>query len=307
MNDHKCVVTGGSGYIGSHVMDALRLKGYDVLNVDIAEEAFQADISNLESVTQIFGDLRPDFVFHLAAISNARLALEDPCKAVEVNILGTTNVLEASRRTNIKRVILASTCWVANAMASGIIDESTPFLPEGGGHIYTTTKIASEYLVRDYEKLYGLPFTILRYGIPYGPRMWKGLVLRNFLDRAFSKQPLVIYGDGSSSRRFLFIEDLAKAHAICLQDIAINQVYNLEGMRFVTLKELADLVAKLVGDVEISYQEESSRVGELKYDRKIVSSNKAYIDLGWQPEIDLESGVQQTIEWYKQEILSNNI
>jgi UDP-glucose 4-epimerase len=306
MNDHKCVVTGGSGYIGSHVIDALRFKGCDVLNVDIAEEALQADISNLESVTQIFGDLRPDYVFHLAAISNARLALEDPCKAVKTNILGTTNVLEAARRTNVKRVILASTCWLANAMASGIIDESTPFLPEGGGHIYTTTKIASEYLVRDYGKLYGLPFTILRYGIPYGPRMWKGLVLRNFLDRAFTKQPLVIYGDGSSSRRFLFIDDLAKAHPLCLQDIAINQVYNLEGMRFVTLKELADLVAKLVGDVEISYQEESSRFGELTYDRKIVSSNKAYIDLEWQPETDIESGVQQTIEWYKQEILSSN-
>jgi UDP-glucose 4-epimerase len=306
MNDHKCVVTGGSGYIGSHVIDALRFKGCDVLNVDIAEEALQADISNLESVTQIFGDLRPDYVFHLAAISNARLALEDPCKAVKTNILGTTNVLEAARRTNVKRVILASTCWLANAMASGIIDESTPFLPEGGGHIYTPTKIASEYLVRDYGKLYGLPFSILRYGIPYGPRMWKGLVLRNFLDRAFTKQPLVIYGDGSSSRRFLFIDDLAKAHPLCLQDIAINQVYNLEGMRFVTLKELADLVAKLVGDVEISYQEESSRVGELTYDRKIVSSNKAYIDLEWQPETDIESGVQQTIEWYKQEILSSN-
>jgi nucleoside-diphosphate-sugar epimerase len=78
-------------------------------------------------------------------------------------------------------------------------------------------------------------------------------------------------------------------------------------MRFVTLKELADLVAKLVGDVEISYQAESSRVGELIYDRKIVSSNKAYIDLGWQPEIDLESGVQQTIEWYQAEVLRSSL
>jgi len=94
MNDYKCVVTGGSGYIGSHVMDALRLRGCDVLNVDIAEEVFQADISNLESVTQVFGDLRPDFVFHLAAISNARLALEDPCKAVEINKIGRASCRE---------------------------------------------------------------------------------------------------------------------------------------------------------------------------------------------------------------------
>ena len=190
-------------------------------------------------------------------------------------------------------------------MASGIIDETTPFLAEGSGHIYTTTKIASEYLAKDYQKLYGLPFTILRYGIPYGSRMWTGLVLRNFLDRAFSKQPLTIFGDGSASRKFVFVEDLAQAHVLALQDIAINQVYNLEGMRFVTLKELAELVSKLVGEVDIIYQEDSSRRGELDNSRKIISANKAYIELGWQPQIDLEEGVRRTINWYQNEILSS--
>ncbi|MEI6444405.1 MAG: NAD-dependent epimerase/dehydratase family protein [Nostocales cyanobacterium ELA583] len=301
--NNRCIVTGGSGYIGSHVMEAIKVSGYDVISIDVAAESLNTDICNAESVINTFCELKPDFVFHLAAISNARIALENPVKAVEVNILGTANVLEASRQANVKRVVLASTCWVANAMASGILDENTPFLAEGGGHIYTTTKITSEYLAHDYQKLYGLPFTILRYGIPYGPRMWAGLVLRNFLDRAFSNQPLIIYGDGSSSRRFVFIEDLAKAHTLCLQDVASNQTYNLEGMRFVTLKELAELVSKLLGGVEILYQEEPSRVGELQYSRKIISNSKAYIDLGWEPQVDIEEGVRRTIEWYKKDIL----
>ena len=130
-------------------------------------------------------------------------------------------------------------------------------------------------------------------------------MLRNFLDRAFSKQPLTIFGDGSASRKFVFVEDLAQAHVLALQDIAINQVYNLEGMRFVTLKELAELVSKLVGEVDIIYQEDSSRRGELDNSRKIISANKAYIELGWQPQIDLEEGVRRTINWYQNEILSS--
>jgi len=305
MKKEKCVVTGGNGYIGSHVVDVLRKANYDVKVLDIVGECINVDICNLSSLLEIFEQEKPDYVYHIAAIANARTALENPIKAVEININGTANILEASRQNNVKRVILASTCWVANAMASGIIDETTPFLAEGSGHIYTTTKIASEYLAKDYQKLYGLPFTILRYGIPYGSRMWTGLVLRNFLDRAFSKQPLTIFGDGSASRKFVFVEDLAQAHVLALQDIAINQVYNLEGMRFVTLKELAELVSKLVGEVDIIYQEDSSRRGELDNSRKIISANKAYIELGWQPQIDLEEGVRRTINWYQNEILSS--
>lgn len=161
-----------------------------------------------------------------------------------------------------------------------------------------------EYLVRDFQKLYGVPFTILRYGIPYGPGMWSGLVLRNFLDRAFAKEALTIFGDGSASRRFVFVDDLAKAHVLALQDIATNQAYNLEGMRFVTIKELAELVTKLLGGDDIVYKEEADRVSELNYSRKLVSSHKAYIDFGWEPKVDLEEGVRRTIDWYRQEIIS---
>lgn len=308
----RCMVTGGNGFIGCHVVQALREAQHEVVVVDVAiplatggraAEGGGIDICDTRTLVEEFQRVKPHVVFHLAGVADAREALQNPLKAVTVNVGGTASVLEASRHSGVKRVILASTCWVANAMNSGLLDEHAPFLPEGGGHVYTTTKMASEFLAHDFQKLYGLDFTILRYGIPYGPGMWPGLVLRNFLDRAFSSQPLAIFGDGSASRRFVYVSDLARAHVLALQDVAANQIYNLEGMRFVTVKELAELVSKLLGGVEIRYQAEPTRVGEFQYFRKLISSNKAYIDLGWAPEVDLEEGVRRTIDWYKREIL----
>ncbi len=301
----KCVVTGGSGFIGAHVAQALQSEGHVVLNLDQNGPGAEiVDIRETIALVEVFSKFRPEFVFHLAGVADARDALARPVTAVEVNVGGTASVLEASRQTGVKRVIFASTCWVANAMDAGILDETAPFLADGGGHVYTTTKIASEFLAHDFEKLYGLSFTILRYGIPYGPGMWSGLVLRNFLDRAFSNQPLVIFGDGSASRRFVYVEDLARAHVLALQDVATNQTYNLEGMRFVTIKELAELVSNLIGGVEIVYREEPTRAGEFQYFRKVISNNKVYLDVGWEPQVDLEEGVRRTIDWYKREVLA---
>ena len=305
----RIIVTGGSGFIGSHVVSALKDADHEVVNIDTNGGhtnggGLPVDICNIEALTQTFKEFEPEVVFHVAGVADARGALDNPLKAVQINIGGTASVLEASRQCDVKRVILASTCWVANAMDSGILNEDSPFLSKGGGHVYTTTKVACEHLCHDFHALYGLPFTILRYGIPYGPRMWSGLVLRNFLDRAFSNQPLTIFGDGSASRRFVYVEDLARAHVLALQEVAENQVYNLEGMRFITVKELAELVARLLDGVQIVYKQEPTRVGEVQFFRKLLSSNKANIELGWEPTIDLENGVRRTIEWYKEEVLS---
>jgi UDP-glucose 4-epimerase len=146
-------------------------------------------------------------------------------------------------------------------------------------------------------------FTILRYGIPYGTGMWSGLVMRNWLDRASAGQSLVIYGDGSASRRFLYIKDLSEAHALALQDVAINQTYNLEGMRAISVRELAQVFRDVWGDVEIEHRSEPTRVGEFQYMRKIISNDKAYVELGWEPTTDLVDGIRRTVEWYRNEVL----
>jgi len=215
----RCLVTGGNGFIGGAVVRALRNAEHDVRVLDVSNQAdYPVDICNMPQVEGAIADARPRIVFHIAAIADARVALRDPVKAVDINLKGTACVLEAARRVGVKRVVLASTCWVANAMGPGILDESASFLPAGGGHVYTTTKVAGEMLMHDFQALYGLDFTIMRYGIPYGPGMWPGLVLRSWLDRVSTGESIVIYGDGSASRRFLYINDLAEAHVLALQD-----------------------------------------------------------------------------------------
>jgi UDP-glucose 4-epimerase len=300
----KCLVTGGNGYIGSHVVRKLKENNHEVIVLDIVKgnNCANVDITDTKVVKNVILEHKPEYVFHIAAVADARKSLADPVGSVHINIGGTASILEASRGSGVKRVILASSCWVANAMQEGMLDETSLFVPGGGGHVYTTTKIASELLAHDFNKLYGVPFTILRYGIPYGPGMWQGLVLRSFLDNIFAGRPITIHGDGSQSRRFLFIEDLAEAHVLAIQEAAENQTYNLEGMRFVSIKELAQVVAKMIGNVKIEFKEEPQRVGEFKYFRKVISSHKAYVDLGWEPKVDLEEGVRRTVSWYQKEI-----
>lgn len=299
----NCLVTGGNGFIGKHVVCALQEAGHEVSILDIEGKAdFIIDICDTNSIIQIFKKAKPEAVFHIAAIADARDALQNPLRAVQINIAGTVSILEAARQAKVKRVILASTCWVANAMGQGILDESSPFCPAGGAHVYTTTKISSEMLANDFNALYGLNFTILRYGIPYGPGMWSGLVLRNWIEQVSRGEPIVIFGDGSASRRFVYVTDLAKAHVLALQEVATNQTYNLEGMRSVTIRELAEIFQKVWGPAEIIYKPEPTRIGEFQYLRKIISSAKAYVELGWEPKIDLEDGVRRIIEYYKSRI-----
>lgn len=170
----------------------------------------------------------------------------------------------------------------------------------GSGHIYTTSKIVSELLCHDFNRLYGLPYTILRYGIPYGPRMWPGLALRAFLDNGFSGKPITIFGDGSASRHFVYVEDLARAHVLALRPVAVGQTYNLEGDRGVTVKELAEAVAKYVKGVKIEYVIDPARRGEMKVSRPI-SNAKAKRQLGWYPRVTLEEGVRRVVAWYRKE------
>jgi len=311
----RCVVTGGSGFIGSHVVDALVNAGHSVINVDLAPSnrvpLVKADIRDVETLTDVFKRQGQDAVFHIAGVANAREALRDPVKAIEINIAGTVGVLEACRRAEVKRVIFASTVWYYNAVDQSVdlsavkagrvryLDETEPVLPTGGGHVYTTSKIASEFLCHDFHRLYGLDFTILRYGIPYGPRMWPGLALRSFVENAFKGEPITVFGNGSAVRRFVYVEDLADAHVRALDTVAVNQTYNLEGDQDVTIKELAESVARYVPDVTIKYIEEPSRRGELGLSGTTISNKKAKSELGWSPTTEFEDGVKRFVEWFK--------
>lgn len=298
----KCAVTGGSGFIGSHVVDKLKAAGHEVTVLDYRVKPHRADVGyrdvDIVSFSSILNATKGmDAVFHLAAMSNVNHVFDQPLYSVELNIVGTANVLEAARHHGGQRVVLASTVWVYTGSKGENVDEDTPFSMPGAGHVYSSTKIASELLCHDYAQLYKVPFTVLRYGIPYGPRMREELVIPIFLRKALSGQPLTLSGDGLQFRNFIYVEDLAQAHVDVLGPKGENQIFNLEGLRKVSIKEVAETIRKLLaGRVEIAYT--PARPGD--YGGKEVSREKARRLLGWEPGIEFEEGMRRTLAWYRQ-------
>ncbi|MER7014998.1 NAD-dependent epimerase/dehydratase family protein [Saccharopolyspora sp. NPDC000359] len=294
----RCLVTGGSGFIGGHVAQRFRDEGWEVLVLDSQwspADAFPGvavDITDEAAVAAVFADWRPDVVAHLAGVADARSVLAEPVPAMHVNVTGTTAVLAAATRARTSRVVIAGSCWVYNAMPVDAVDEDEPFLPSGAGHPYTTSMITKEFLARDFARLHGLESTVLRYSPIYGPGMWPGLVVSAFLRAAASGGPLVVYGDGTERRAFLHTADLADAFFRAVRPAAANQVFNLEGPEIVTTGELAQRVSALFGGVPIEHREEPARRGELVYSQRFVSTEKARRLLGWEPRITLADGLR---------------
>jgi len=293
-------VIGGSGFIGSHVVDKLIEHGHEVTVFDIMKphrpdvRHLYIDITNLSKTTvTLTGDY--DAIYLLAAMADVNDVYKNPVEAGEVNILGVANVLEAARRNEIDRVILASTVWVYEMALEQNVNEDTPLQIQKANHVYTSSKVAAELYCHSYQKLYGQNFTILRYGIPYGPRARGGTVIAIFVRKALNNEPLTIFGDGSQYRNFIYVEDLAEGNVAALKEVAKNQTYNLEGMRKITIKEVAETVKKLLSNVKIEYKE--ARPGD--YVGKVVSREKAKKELGWEPKVDFDEGMRRYIEWYK--------
>lgn len=296
----KVLVTGGSGFIGSHVVDKLRDKGIAVRVYDGVMPTFRKDIeyyqgSILDMTALGFAMYGVDAVFHLAAIADVKNVYNNPHYSEEINVRGTINILETARRSNMKKVIYGSTTWVYSEADANIVDESTPL--HAPSHLYTVTKLAGEYYCQSYSKLYGLEVTILRYGIPYGPRARDGAVIPIFVKKALNGEPLTIAGDGSQFRKFIYVEDLADGNVAALQSIAKNKIYNLDGKERITIKQIAEIIQKHGGNVKIEYIPE--RPGD--FSGKEISSELAKKELGWEPKVSFEEGVRRYIGWYREQ------
>jgi len=299
----KVVVTGGSGFIGSHVVDALADAGHQVTIIDHRVRPHRADVGfedvDLMDLSSVLAATKgADHIFHLAAVANVNYAYKYPVYTAALNVMGTTNILEAARINGAQRVHLASTVWVYNGAPDGRpVDETVPFYLEGAGHIYTSTKMAAEMICHNYFQLYKVPFTILRYGIPYGPRMREELLIPIFIKKALNGQPLTISGKGEQYRNFVFVRDMAEAHVDAMKETAANQTYNLEGTRKVTVLEVAEGIKKILGD-DVKLEFVPARPGD--FGGKEVTANKARRELDWYPTTPFEEGLSRTIHWFRQ-------
>src|SRR5437588_584322 len=221
----RVLVTGGSGFIGSHVVDKLRARGHEPVIYDLRPSPWHehgtvdtrlGSITDREALERALHSC--DAVAHLAAVADVNDVHASPEDAERVNARGTVAVLEAARRAGVKRIVYASTIWVYSDCADEAVDEDT-LLP-APSHLYTSTKLAGELYCKAYQELYGIDYTILRFGIPYGPRAREAAVIPAFVNKALGGEPLTLAGDGSQSRRFVYVEDLADEAGISAEQEA---------------------------------------------------------------------------------------
>jgi UDP-glucose 4-epimerase len=299
----KVAVTGGSGFIGSHVVDRLVGAGHDVVVLD-SRPPRRVDASYREvDITDLSGLLRAtvgcDAIFHLAAVSNVNDAFADPVACFDLNVTGTARVWEAARRNQVGRAVLASTVWVyASAAGDGMVTEETPVAVSGTEHVYTASKLAAELVVTSFAELYGQPYTILRYGIPFGPRMREELVIPRFTRSAIEGTPITIHGDGLQFRNYVYVEDLADAHLLALGEAGANQILNLEGPAPVSIRQVAEVVRDLANPL-LAIEFVPSRPGD--YAGREVSAAKAKDLLGWTPTTSFEEGMRRYVDWWRAE------
>lgn len=293
----RVLVTGGSGFIGSHVVDKLRDYGVTVRIFDMVYPTHRDDIEFYKGSLLNFEDVRMamngvDAVIHLAAVANVNQVEEEPHYAESINVRGTANVLEAARKSEIDRVVYASTSWVYSDVDSEKVDEKSPL--EAPSHFYTATKITGEYYCQAYSNHFDLETTIVRFGIPYGPRARGGTVISIFVNLAMEGENLTIFGDGTQYRRFVYVEDLAEGTVLALKPEAAGEVFNLSGEEKVTINQVADTVCDVVNDVEVTHDDPRPE----DFSGKDVSNEKAKRELGWEPSTTFSDGVEQYYEWY---------
>jgi len=307
----RALVTGGSGFIGSHVVDKLLAEGIDVRIFDRVQSPFheidnnriqfhQGKLTDLEDVQAALQNT--DIVFHLAAVANVNDVTDFPYRSELVNVRGTMNVLEAIRRGHkIRRIVYASTVWVYSLSEFENVKESTCI--DNFDHFYTVTKYAGELYCKSYSAMYDVPYTILRYGIPYGPHARPEAVIPIFVNKAFAGEPLTIAGEGQQWRKFVYVEDLADATVLAgLSGQAEGQTYNLEGREKVTIKGIVDTLAEVLDRTplpDITVEKIENRAGD--FQGKEISCKKVKEELGWEPTTSFKRGLVEYIKWAKGE------
>jgi UDP-glucose 4-epimerase len=302
----KILVTGGAGFIGSHVVDAYIAAGHDVLVVDdlstghrenLNPEArfHQLDIQDARTAELIRAE-RPEVLNLHAAQMSVRNSVEDPLADARINILGTINLLEAARQTGVRRVLFVS--------SGGAVYGEQETFPAPESHTtnplspYGVSKRAGELYAFFYQAEYQLPFVALRYANVYGPRQdphGEAGVVAIFSGRMLQNEPVIINGDGRQTRDYVFVGDVARANLLALER-DVRGPFNIGTGVETDVNRLAEILLAASGS-RSKVTHGPPKAGEQR--RSVVDHRRATAELGWRPEVSLEDGLKQTVEWFR--------
>ncbi len=302
----KALVTGGAGFIGSHVGDHLLAAGIEVVVLDDLSSGrieqvpagaalYQLDLRS-PWLEQVFQQERPDVVFHHAAQTSVRNAVADPIHDADVNVLGTVRLLEQALRVGVRRFIFASSGGTVYGEAGTLpTPEEYPGRPVSP---YGVSKLAGEQYLHYYRAVHGLSYAALRYANVYGPRQdpqGEGGVVAIFSQRLLGGEPAIINGDGLQTRDYVYIEDVAQSNLCALESGAIG-AFNIGTGRETNVLELFQALRRLAGR-EAAEQHGPAKMGEQR--RSAVAIDRADRELGWRPAVGLEEGLARTIEYLR--------
>lgn len=309
----RVLVTGGAGFIGSHLCGRLLRDGHDVAVLDNLDEYYapalkrrnleevavsgrilfvEGDVCDQAAVGRLMGSFRPEAVLHLAARVGVRPSLEEPLRYSRVNVEGTGVVLEAARRNGVERFVFASSSSVygaANRVPFREDDEMLrPMSP------YAATKIAGEALCHSYAHLYGLKTTCLRFFTVYGPRQRPDLAIRRFVENIVAGRPIPVYGDGRSGRDYTFVDDIVDGVVRALGRDHGFEIFNLGNSKPVLLETMIATLERVLGR-EAVIERLPMQAGDMAV--TCASIEKARAGLGYAPATGFEAGLRATVEW----------
>lgn len=308
----KLFVTGGAGFIGSNFIRHVLGLGTDYAIVNYDKLTYAGNLANLDSVAKhpnycfAKGDICDaqavemamrdcDVVVHFAAESHVDRSIYEPAASIETNVKGTFVLLQVARKLQIRRFVHISTDEVYGDIALGAFaDEDSPLRPSSP---YSASKAGSDLLVRSYVRTYGFPALITRSSNNYGPYQFPEKFLPLLITNAIDDKPLPIYGDGKQQRDWLHVEDNCRGILAVLNRGRIGEVYNIGGVDVEENLTMARRVLRLMGKPESLLSYVKDRPGhDRRYALKCETMER---QLGWKPEISLDEGLRQTIDWYK--------
>lgn len=300
----KVLVTGGAGFIGSQVVDLLLAEGHTPIVLDNFSNGREENVPSgvkiyrksllSDKIERIFKKEQPDVVMHLAAQVSVAKSLESPAEDAAVNVLGTVKLLEYCTKYGVKKFIFSSSSAVYG-YTSEVIHEDSPTSPIS---FYGTSKLVSETYIKLFNRLNDLPYTILRYANVYGPRQrsdGEGGVISIFIEQLLRNEAPVIFGDGNQTRDFVFVDDVARANLLAITN-ADNQIINIGTSTQTSVNLLCTLLSnQLHSSLTPDYK--PKRQGDILNSH--LTNAKALDNLKWAPNFNLISGLEKTVDFFK--------